>query len=92
MEGDSKPQSWWFGNSGAVIAEIDGNKIFYISHTKRFGDRLQLNNQAGSLTIKNMRTKHSGLYDLLMYHKTGTSYMTFSVTVYGEDTFIRLFE
>ncbi|MFN2807582.1 hypothetical protein, partial [Escherichia coli] len=52
---------WWFGDYySAVIAETDGNEISHLND-KNFRDRLELN-QTGSLTIKNMRTKHSGLY------------------------------
>ncbi len=72
---------WRFGDP--VIAQIDGNDISYPSDTERFRDRLQLD-QTGSLTIKNMKTKHSGLYKLLIRHSAGTENMIFNVTVYGE--------
>ncbi len=78
---------WRFGDYGQLIAQMDGKEISYSSHTEIFRDRLQLDHQTGSLTIKNMRTKHSGLYKLQTDHNTGTSDMTFSVTVYGEDIF-----
>ncbi len=72
---------WRFGNQ--VIAQIDENDISYPIHTEIFRDRLQLD-QTGSLTIKNMKTKHSGLYELQISHDAGTAYGKFSVTVYGE--------
>ncbi|XP_042611974.1 uncharacterized protein LOC122144838 [Cyprinus carpio] len=77
---------WRFGDP--VIAQTDGNDITYYSHTEIFRDRLQLD-QTGSLTIKNMRTKHSGLYKLQISHSTGTANkQPFSVTVYESPSVI----
>ncbi len=73
---------WRFGDQ--VIAQIDGNDISYPSPTERFSNRMQLD-QTGSLTIKNMKTKHSGLYELQISHSSGTEYEKFNVTVYGEN-------
>ncbi len=67
-----------------VIAQTDGKTISYPSHTEIFRGRLQLD-QTGSLTIKNMKTKHSGLYKLLISHSAGTEYRIFNVIVYGEN-------
>ncbi len=77
---------WRFGDKGSTIAQIDGNKISYEDY-EVFRDRLELN-QTGSLTITNIRTNHSGLYKAEINHNTGTSYIKFSVTVYGEDIYI----
>ncbi|XP_067271627.1 uncharacterized protein [Pseudorasbora parva] len=71
---------WRFGDNGPVIAENDRKVISYISDV-RFRDRLRLDSKTGSLTIKNTRTKHSGLYKLEINHRTGISRMTFNVTV-----------
>ncbi|XP_048041590.1 uncharacterized protein LOC125265420 [Megalobrama amblycephala] len=73
---------WRFGDSRSVIAQIEENEIS-LSHNlpEMFKDRLKLD-QTGSLTITNMRTKHSGLYRLEINHRTGTLYLNFSVTVY----------
>ncbi|XP_026100757.1 uncharacterized protein LOC113071680 [Carassius auratus] len=76
---------WRFGDP--VIAQIDGKEISYPSHTEIFRDRLQLD-QTGSLTIRNMRTKHSGLYKLQVDHSTGISLMKFTVTVYESPSVI----
>ncbi len=78
---------WRFGDS--VIAEADGKDISYPPHTEIFRDRLQLD-LTGSLTIKNMKTKHSGLYELQISHGAGTAERKFNVTVYGENLFLIL--
>ncbi|XP_016347177.1 uncharacterized protein LOC107692587 [Sinocyclocheilus anshuiensis] len=79
---------WRFGEKGSTIAQIDGNDISYPNHTEIFTDRLQLD-QTGSLTIKNMRTKHSGLYKLQIEHSKGTpDKQTFSVTIYESPSVI----
>ncbi|KAK7136726.1 hypothetical protein R3I93_016930 [Phoxinus phoxinus] len=72
---------WRFGASGPVIAGTDGKKISYPHLTGRFGDRLQLDHQTGSLTIKNMRINDTGAYKLEISSNSGTSRMTFSVIV-----------
>ncbi len=71
---------------GPVIAEADENEISYPSYTEIFRGRLQLD-LTGSLTIKNMKTKHSGLYELQISHSDGTTDRKFNVTVYGENLF-----
>ncbi|XP_073699625.1 uncharacterized protein [Garra rufa] len=70
---------WRFGDP--VIAQINGKDTSYPSHTEIFRGRLQLD-QTGSLTIMNMKVKHSGLYKLEVIQKAGTSNMKFTVTVY----------
>ncbi|XP_059425972.1 uncharacterized protein LOC132160252 isoform X2 [Carassius carassius] len=76
---------WWYGDS--VIAQIDKNDISYPSHTEIFRDRMQLD-QTGSLTIRNMRTKHSGLYKAEISHSDGTSPMQFNVSMYESPSVI----
>ncbi|XP_077081634.1 cell adhesion molecule CEACAM3-like isoform X2 [Siphateles boraxobius] len=77
---------WRFGKSGSVIAVTDGTEISYPHHTEIFSGRLQIDHQTGSLTIKNMRIKHSGLYKLHISSNSGTSSISFSVTVYESPT------
>ncbi len=78
---------WRFGDS--VIAQTVKKDISYPSHTEIFRDRLQLD-QTGSLTIKNMKAKHAGLYELQIRHSAGTTDRKFNVTVYGENVFLIL--
>ncbi|XP_067271618.1 muscle M-line assembly protein unc-89-like [Pseudorasbora parva] len=78
---------WRFEDEGSTIAQIDGKEISYPYLTEIFRGRLQLD-LTGSLTIKNMRIKHSGLYKLQIDHSTGTSRMTFSVTVFESPSVI----
>jgi len=81
---------WRFGESGSTIAQMDRKEISYpnpnSSHIDIFRGKLQMD-QTGSLTINNMRTKHSGLYQLESDLKSGSSHtLTFNVTVSGENT------
>uniref|UniRef100_A0A8C2II26 Ig-like domain-containing protein n=1 Tax=Cyprinus carpio TaxID=7962 RepID=A0A8C2II26_CYPCA len=77
---------WRFGEKGFTIAQTDGNKTSYEDY-EVFRGRLQLN-QNGSLTITNVRTNHSGLYEAEIRHKTGTSNQKFSITVYESPSVI----
>ncbi|KAL1279191.1 hypothetical protein QQF64_025864 [Cirrhinus molitorella] len=56
---------WRFGDKGVLLAKIDTEtgEISVSNADERFRDRLQLN-QNGSLTIKNSRSEHAGLYEL----------------------------
>uniref|UniRef100_A0A8C1S5Z5 Ig-like domain-containing protein n=1 Tax=Cyprinus carpio TaxID=7962 RepID=A0A8C1S5Z5_CYPCA len=42
-----------------------------------------MDNQTGSLTIRNIRSEHTGLYKLLIIISENTSLKSFSVTVYA---------
>ncbi|XP_067271614.1 uncharacterized protein [Pseudorasbora parva] len=75
---------WMYGSQNSIIAKIDGTAqtvYLYDVVDGRFEDRLQLDNQTGSLKISDIRTKHSGDYHLKII-STETLVSTFSVTVH----------
>ncbi|XP_051549101.1 SLAM family member 5-like [Myxocyprinus asiaticus] len=72
---------WMFGPQETRIAEIYKQNIDIYETNEITRDRLQLERQTGSLTIRNIRITHSGLYKLQILSKT-TSYKRFNVTVY----------
>ncbi|KAG1955343.1 hypothetical protein F2P79_008437 [Pimephales promelas] len=75
---------WMYGAQSSIIAKLYGKSqriSFYDVEDGRFGDRLQLDIQTGSLSISDIRTKHSGDYQLKII-STETSYKMFSVTVH----------
>ncbi|XP_058617643.1 uncharacterized protein si:ch211-236g6.1 isoform X3 [Onychostoma macrolepis] len=77
---------WTFGPQNTRIAEIikrDQINLIFVSNGGRFRDKLQLNNQTGSLTINNIRSEHTGLYKLTVIISGKTSLKSFSVTVYA---------
>ncbi|XP_065099433.1 uncharacterized protein [Paramisgurnus dabryanus] len=77
---------WMFGPEETLIARINkpANKtsIYADVLDGRFRDRLQANNQTGDLTITNITTQQTGLYNITITGKKKTSYR-FNVTVYG---------
>ncbi|XP_026101963.1 uncharacterized protein LOC113073287 [Carassius auratus] len=68
---------WWFKDQ--LVAITNGRNRKY-SENEIFRVRLKLN-QTGSLTITNMKTKHSGLYKLWIELNTGPLTLDFTVTV-----------
>jgi len=74
---------WMFGPQETRLAEIYIQPIIYFNR-ERFRDRLQMDSQTGSLTIRNIRSEHTGLYKLQIFTTRGNSYKRFNVTVYGE--------
>ncbi|XP_058617532.1 SLAM family member 9-like [Onychostoma macrolepis] len=69
-------------NSYTRVAEIHKQVVDMYDSNETFGDRLQMDSQTGSLTIRNIRTEHSGLYKLQII-KGGITYKSFSVAVYA---------
>ncbi|XP_026053189.1 uncharacterized protein LOC113039511 [Carassius auratus] len=74
---------WIFGPEKIRIAEINKQVINMYDSNVKFGDRLQVDSRTGSLTIRNIRTEHSGLYKLCIFSTRGTSYKSLNVTVYA---------
>uniref|UniRef100_A0A8C1P8V5 Si:dkey-182g1.6 n=1 Tax=Cyprinus carpio TaxID=7962 RepID=A0A8C1P8V5_CYPCA len=76
---------WRFGQNNSLIAhinrKINKSTVHNDSADGRFRDRLQLDNQTGSLIITNIRTTHSGLYKV--FSKTETPLNIFNLTVYA---------
>ncbi|XP_056303234.1 uncharacterized protein si:dkey-182g1.10 [Danio aesculapii] len=96
MEGDSVPLYtcqkdtqkyetilWTYGSEDAVIAFFSRGKPFsFPDGNERFKDRLEMDFDTGSLTIRNIRTNHSGIYKVDMTSTSGSQYMRrFNVTV-----------
>ncbi|XP_073721554.1 uncharacterized protein [Misgurnus anguillicaudatus] len=57
---------WWFGNISITRIEKSDINLTYkdINETQIFRGRVKINNQTGDLTITNIRTEDSGLYQL----------------------------
>ncbi|XDV22543.1 hypothetical protein PO909_027419 [Leuciscus waleckii] len=72
-----------FGPKDTRIAEIHRQNIYIDDTDMIFEKILQIDNQTGSLTIRNIRTEHTGLYKLSILSSRGTSYKRFNVTVYA---------
>ncbi|XP_059415098.1 uncharacterized protein LOC132149706, partial [Carassius carassius] len=75
---------WMYGAQRSIIAKLNGKNqmiSFYDVDDGRFGDRLLLDNQTGSLSISDIRTKLSGDYQLRII-SSETSYKSFSLTVH----------
>ncbi|XP_073700596.1 uncharacterized protein [Garra rufa] len=74
---------WTFGPQNTRIAEIikkDQINFIFVSKDGKFRDRLLMDNQTGSLIIRNIRSEHTGLYELTIISGK-TSLKSFSVTV-----------
>ncbi|XP_067252590.1 CD48 antigen-like isoform X2 [Chanodichthys erythropterus] len=81
----SKDHILWvyrLNSSDIRIAEIHKQSIDMYDSSVMFGDRLRMDTQSGSLTIRNIRTTDSGLYKLSIFSRS-SSYRSFSVNVYA---------
>ncbi len=76
---------WYFND--ILIAEITGDLSYICTDVQckeRFRNRLKLDHQTGSLTIKDARTTDSGVYKLKTIRNSEDSVKIFIVTVHGE--------
>ncbi|KAG1946346.1 SLAM family member 6-like [Pimephales promelas] len=75
---------WRFGPNRSLIAITDGvNNMIYDVPNGRFRDRLKLDNKTGSLTIMNITTDHTGVYEVKISGISSSSTYRFTVTVYA---------
>ncbi|XP_016108467.1 uncharacterized protein [Sinocyclocheilus grahami] len=78
---------WYFDDTR--IAQITGDLSFICTDVQcnggneRFEDRLELDSKTGALTIRDIRTTDSGLYELKIISIRYSSENTFNVTVHG---------
>ncbi|XP_026054703.1 uncharacterized protein LOC113040628 [Carassius auratus] len=76
---------WYFDDTRIAYISGDPSKtctdVQCNDGTERFRDRLKLDHQTGSLTIRNITTTDSGLYTLTI--KTSSDTETFNVSVHG---------
>ncbi|XP_056614589.1 natural killer cell receptor 2B4-like isoform X2 [Triplophysa dalaica] len=74
---------WLVGPKEIRIADIRRQKPNTYIETGRYGDKLKLDSQTGSLTITNIRITDTGLYKLEIINSRETSENKFNVTVYA---------
>ncbi|XP_065122455.2 uncharacterized protein [Paramisgurnus dabryanus] len=80
---------WKFGPREIPIGHLSVNDKYDLSvirnraNDKRFKDRLTLDDETGTLTIKPLTTEHTGLYHLKITSGGKESKRRFSVTVYA---------
>ncbi|XP_056615764.1 LOW QUALITY PROTEIN: SLAM family member 9-like [Triplophysa dalaica] len=69
-------------NEDIRAAEIYHQTAYTYDQTGRYGGRLRINTQTGSLTITNITSTDSGLHELQIINSRGTLYKRFNVSVY----------
>ncbi|XP_048038409.1 uncharacterized protein LOC125263466 [Megalobrama amblycephala] len=76
---------WKFEPKNALIAKVDGQTnetSVYDVDDERFGDRLELDDQTGDLTITNTKSTDSGVYEVQIKSSNTVSYKKFNVLVW----------
>ncbi|XP_056614632.1 natural killer cell receptor 2B4-like [Triplophysa dalaica] len=76
---------WMFGvqSPDEIIAEINREANITSFIIERLKNHLQLNPQTGSLIITNIKTQHTGLYQLEITRQTSVHKRHFNLTVYA---------
>ncbi|XP_073669697.1 uncharacterized protein [Paramisgurnus dabryanus] len=73
--------TWTFGPQNTKIAQIDREaKIFFTDDVQIFKKQLKLNSQNGDLTITNIRTEQTGLYNVRINFRQKIIEKSFSVS------------
>ncbi|XP_039538319.1 SLAM family member 5-like isoform X2 [Pimephales promelas] len=76
---------WTFGPESTRIAQINRQvnmvSLFSNALDGRFRGRLELDDQTGDLTIMNIRTEHSGLYELQIFGGNVATTQKFSIII-----------
>lgn len=81
---------WMFGPTDFLISQIKRHNhltSFFVTDNIEFRGRLQVDQNAGSLTIRNTRVRHSGQYKLSISREITTTNI-FNVTVSGKSFFV----
>ncbi|XP_026105980.1 uncharacterized protein LOC113077924 isoform X1 [Carassius auratus] len=76
---------WMFGPKDSIVSQITRKNdltSLFLTDDERFIGRLQVDQNTGSLTIRNTRITHTGQYKLTVSRKKTTTKI-FSVTVFG---------
>ncbi|XP_057184312.1 uncharacterized protein LOC130550829 isoform X2 [Triplophysa rosa] len=73
---------WTFTAENNLIAQFTRGALYYSYTDDGFRDRLQLNHNTGSLTITDITTQHSGLYEVHIYSNRETKNRKYNVTIY----------
>ncbi|XP_026121099.1 SLAM family member 9-like, partial [Carassius auratus] len=74
---------WMFGPQNTRIADIHRQNIYIDATNTIFENSLQMDSQTGSLTVRNIRCEHSGLYKLQIINNRGTEEKLFNISIYA---------
>lgn len=81
----------WFYRRALVAEYFKNVTTYHHCNDGRFGNRLRLDSQTGSLTISNITQIHSGPYKVLVTNGIHKECQSYNVTVYGELSFTLMF-